>query len=246
MNTGSNRNLSHVPKTTISSSSSRSNRLDNLSHLITRPDDLLPLPINRVLHILVLPLGSLPDLDLAPSPDDTDTHRTQQVVSGIAMHVDATVEHGGGILADTRRDHGFAARVILDEGGNIVDNTRNGDESAPVLRLVMVFVPFHDGELVERYTPVELGAFDIDLLLDLLDAALFDLVGAKLLEIVGETELLPRPDGPFGGIVLPPIQRIAVVRGELVVEVVVAFAEGDESGEDVVTGRVAVVERLIT
>ena len=162
------------------------------------------------------------------------------------MHVDATIEHGGGILADGRRDHGFPTRMILDECGDIVHDASHGDESASVLRLVMVVVPFHDGELVERDAPIELGAFNVDLLLDLLDTTLLDLVGAELLEIEGETELLPRPDGPLGGIVLPPVQCIAVVGGKLVVEVVVAFTERDKGGEDVITGRVAIVKGLIT
>jgi hypothetical protein len=43
-----------------------------------------------------------------------------------------------------------------------------------------------------------------------------------------------------------PFNSIAVVRGELVVEVVVSFAEGNESSNDVVTRRVAVIEWLVT
>lgn len=79
----------------------------------------------------------------------------------------------------------------------------------------------------------------------LLDAALLDFVLLELLEVIGEAELLPQPDGPFGGVVLMPFDGVAVVGGELVVEVVVSFAEGDEGGDDVVPGRVAVVEGLV-
>ncbi len=42
-----------------------------------------------------------------------------------------------------------------------------------------------------------------------------------------------------------PFDGIAVVRGELVVEVVVTLAQSNQSGEDVVTRAVAVVEGLV-
>lgn len=42
-----------------------------------------------------------------------------------------------------------------------------------------------------------------------------------------------------------PLDGVAVVGGELVVEVVVSFSEGDESGDNVITGGVAVVEWLV-
>lgn len=45
---------------------------------------------------------------------------------------------------------------------------------------------------------------------------------------------------------LMPLDSIAVVRWELVVEVVVALTESNESGDDVIPGRVAVVEGLVT
>lgn len=43
-----------------------------------------------------------------------------------------------------------------------------------------------------------------------------------------------------------PLDSIAVVAGELVVEVVVSLTHGDESGNDVITRTVAVVERLVS
>ena len=70
----------------------------------------------------------------------------------------------------------------------------------------------------------------------LLDAAFFDFVLLELLEVVGQAHLLPQPDAPFGGVVLEGFDGVAVVRGELVVEVVVAFTKRDESGDDVVAG----------
>ena len=80
----------------------------------------------------------------------------------------------------------------------------------------------------------------------MLETALLDLILLELLEIVGEPELLPDPDRPLRWVILMPFNSVAVVGGELVVEVVVALSESDESGDNVVTGRVAVVERLVT
>ena len=126
-----------------------------------------------------------------------------------------------------------------------MDDAGDGDEAAAVLGLVDIVVPFHNRQSVEGDAPVELGALLVEFLLELLDAALFDFVLLELLEVVGEAELLPDPDGPLGRVVLVPFDGVAVVGGELVVEVVVAFAEGDERGDDVVAGRVAVVEGLV-
>lgn len=162
------------------------------------------------------------------------------------MVVDATVEHGGCVLANAGVDHGFATGVILDEVGNVVDNTSNSDEAAAVLGLLDIFVPFHDWELLERNTPVEFGTALVDLLLQLLDTSLFDLVGAELFQVVCQTELLPSPDHPFGWVILMPFDRVTIIGGELVVEVVVTFTHRDQSSEDVVTRRVAVIEGLIS
>ena len=80
----------------------------------------------------------------------------------------------------------------------------------------------------------------------MLNTALLDLVGTELLQVVGETKLLPGPNGPLRGVILVPFNGVSVIGWELVVEVVVALSESDESGNNVVTGRVAVIERLVT
>lgn len=163
----------------------------------------------------------------------------------VGVKVDASVEDGGGVLADSGRDQSLATGVVLDEVGHVVDHTGHRHQSLPVLGLGDVVIPVDDGELVEGSTPVELGSLLVELLLQLLDAALLDLVGAELLQVVGEAELLPHPDGPLGRVVLVPLDGVAVVRGELVVEVVVALAERHEGRDHVVAGRVAVVEGLL-
>jgi len=157
-----------------------------------------------------------------------------------------SVEHGGSILANTRVDHGTTTRVLRHELGDIVYNTSHANESTAILALVNVVVPLHNRKVLERYTPVECGALLVKLLLELLNAALLNLVGTELLEIVGETEGLPCPDVPLGGVVLVPFDSIAVIGRKLVVEVVVALTKSNKSSDDVIARRVAVVERLVT
>ena len=220
--------------------------LDNLRHLSTRADDPVALIILDDFALLVLGVGLFPDLDLATAADNTDSHGGEQVVGSVRVVVDTTVEHGSGVLAETALDHGLATRVILDEVGDIVNDTSDSNETAAILGLLDVVIPLHDGELLKRGTPIKSGASAIELLLKLLNATLLNLVGAELLEVVGESDLLPHPDGPLGGVVLVPLNGISVIRWELVVEVVVTFSEGNESGNDVVTRRVAVVKGLVT
>ena len=156
-------------------------------------------------------------------------------MSSVGVEVDTAVEHSSGVLANAALDQSLASGVLVDEVGNIVYNTSDGNQTTAVLSLLNIVVPLDDRKLLKRYTPVELGALLVNLLLKLLDATLLDLVGTELLEVGGETELAPQPDGPLGGVVLVPLDSVTVVRGELVVEVVVAFAEGNESGDNVVT-----------
>ena len=56
-------------------------------------------------------------------------------------------------------------------------------------------------------------------------------------EVAGQTEFVQNPDRPLGGIVLPRFDAIPVVILELVVEVVVALAKGENRHEEAVTRR---------
>lgn len=221
------------------------NGCGNTGNLASGSDDLLSSRVTDVGDILVLPLSSLPDLDFTASSEHTDSHGGQEVVSGIGVVVDTTVEHGGGILANTRRDESPATGVLLDEVGDIVNDTGNRDESAAVLGLLLVGLPVDDGKLLQGNTPVEGLSLLVELLLELLETALLDFVLLELLEIRGQTELLPDPDAPLGRVILVPLDGIAVIRWEFVVEVVVPLSERDQSGDDVVPGRVAVIEWLV-
>ena len=164
----------------------------------------------------------------------------------VGVVIDTSVKDSSGILSDARSDESLSTRMILDEVCYIVDNTSDGDESATVLGFGLICIPVDDGELLEGNAPVESLSLLVELLLKLLETALLNFVLLELLKIVGESELLPHPDGPLGWVILMPFDGVAIVRGELVVEVVVTFSESDESGNDVVTRRVAVVKGLIT
>jgi hypothetical protein len=222
------------------------NGLLDLGDLVAGTNDGVTSLILGVTNVLVLTLGTLPDLDLAATTDDTNPHGGEEVVGSVRVEVDTTVEHGSSILADAALDQSPATGVLVDEVGDIVDNTGNSDQTAAVLSLLNVVVPLNNRELLKGNTPVELGALLIDLLLELLNTALLNLVGTELLEVGGEAELAPEPDGPLGRVVLVPLNGVAVVGGELVVEVVVTLTKSDESSDDVVPGAVAVVERLVT
>lgn len=223
-----------------------SNGLRYASDLVASPEDALAGRVANVRHVLILELSALPNLHLTSSAEDANSHGGEEVVGGVGVQVNTAVEDGGGILADGGGNEGFATGVLLDEVTNIVDDTGDGGKLLAVLLAIGdEIIPVDDGELLEGNTPVESSTLLIELLLELLDAALFDFVGAELLEIVGKAELLPDPDVPLGGVVLPPLDGVAVIRGELVVEVVVALAEGDQGSDDVVTGRVAVIKGLV-
>lgn len=213
--------------------------------MVAGSDDALALVVFDVLNVLVLPLSALPDLDFTSTADDAHSHRGEKVVSGIGMIVDAAVEDGGGVLADAGADHSFSTWVFFDEIRDVVNDTSDGDQASSVLGLILIVFPIHDWQRIERYTPVELGALLVERLLHLLNSALLDLVRFELLEVVCEAELLPDPDRPLRRVILMPLDSIAVIRGEFVVEVVVSFTECNERGDDVIPGRVAVVERLV-
>lgn len=167
-------------------------------------------------------------------------------MGSVGVEVDTTVEDGGGILSDARRDEGLATGVVLNEVCHVVDDTGDGNKTPAVLGLLDVVVPVDDGQLLQRHAPVEPGPLLVQLLLLLLETSLLNLVLTEGLQVGGEAELLPEPDGPLGRVVLPPADCVTVVGRELVVEVVVSLAKGDERSDDMVPGAVAVIEGLLS
>lgn len=121
-----------------------------------------------------------------------------------------------------------------------------GDEDQwPILGLLLEALPADDGQVVRVRGPGELVG-DLAGLLELHGELTFhNLVLREHLEMAGQTEFLTRGDEPLGRVVLVPLDRVPVIHGELMVEVVVAFADGDERGDDMVAGRVLVVKRRL-
>jgi len=243
-----------LPKLSLKLSSSSSHscsvgaggRHRHAGELITSTDDTLAARVGDICHVLVFVLGTLPNLYLTTTAEDTNAHGGKKVVSSVGVEIDTAVENCGGILADSGGDESLATWVLLDEVSHIVDNTGNGNETPAILGLRDEVIPVNDGQLLKRNTPVKLRTLLVELLLELLNTSLLNLVLAELLEVRCEAELLPSPDAPLSGVVLPPLNSVAVVGGELVVEVVVSLAKGNESSDDMVTRRVAVVEGLVT
>lgn len=61
-----------------------------------------------------------------------------------------------------------------------------------------------------------------------------------------ETQSLASGDEPLGWVVLVPLDGVAIVHGELVVEVVVTLTDGNERGDEVVSWGHLVVEASLT
>lgn len=117
------------------------------------------------------------------------------------MVVDTTIEDSSSVLANSRVNHSFSTRVVVDKSADIVDDTSNKDKSTTVFSLFLVLFKFHDRELLKRNTPIKNSALLIKLFLLLLEPAFLNLVLTELLEIVGKTKLLPGPNAPFGRII---------------------------------------------
>lgn len=166
------------------------------------------------------------------------------------MHIDPAIEYRRSILTHRTPNQRLTTRMLLNELTHIMNHTRDSHKLRAALlgRLLArraELLPRDDGQVGQRHAPVQPGAPDIEFLLLLLQAALFDLVVAEALQVAGLARLGQQVDGPFRGVVLVPGDGVAVVGRELVVEVVVAFAQRDERRDEVVPGRPAVVEDLL-
>lgn len=98
----------------------------------------------------------------------------------------------------------------------------------------LTLIPSNDRQMVRCLGPLDI----LGLLLQLLhlhrELSLLNLVVRERLELRGETEVRRNEDEPLGGVVLVPLGRVPEIARELVVEVVVTFAEGDESSDNVI------------
>jgi len=236
----------HIKRKGRLSSTRADNGLVDFGDLVACPDDRVASLILHVLDVLVFTLGTLPDLNLTAAANYPNPHGREEVVRAIGVHINTAIKHSGSILSESAADESLATGVLFDEISHIVNNTGHGDETSAILDLFNIVVPLDDWELIKRNTPIKFGSLLVELLLELLDTAFFDLVGTELLQVISKAKLAPKPNAPLGRVVLVPLNGVTVVRGELVVEIMVALAESDQGGNNMVSGTVAVVERLVT
>jgi len=116
--------------------------------------------------------------------------------------------------------------MLFNEGRNIMDEAGNKDERS-LSSLFLVALPADDGKIVAVCWPSKSFLSLLELLKLHGELALADFVLREDLQMTGKSDLLASPDKPFGRIVLVPFDGISVVHGELMMEVVVAFANGD-------------------
>jgi hypothetical protein len=157
--------------------------------------------------------------------------------------VDTTKESSGRIFADEFKNEVASTRVLIDEVVHIVDEACDKDERA-VSGLILEARPRDDGQII-LHRPLK-AVLDLAEFLEFhRKLALPDLLVRELLEVRRKADFRSQPDHPFRGIVLIPLDRVSEVHGELMVEIVIAFAESGEGGDHVVTRGMLVVKRSI-
>mmetsp|Transcript_26683 Transcript_26683/g.45979 ORF Transcript_26683/g.45979 Transcript_26683/m.45979 type:complete len:418 (+) Transcript_26683:623-1876(+) len=103
-------------------------------------------------------------------------------------------------------------------------------------------LPGHDGELFDLLRPSEVLLEAVEALLFHLDDALLHLVLGEDDAVVDEAEEGAERDQPLGRVVLVEPDGVAKVLGKLVVEIVVALAQGQQRRDERVPRRVLVGE----
>ncbi len=155
-----------------------------------------------------------------------------------------------------------ASWVFVFECGYVVDEAGDEDQGAGLglfldckgkvsgVRVwdgeIRTGIPGDDGEVVRVHGPFDAVGLGLELLEFHGELTLLDFVLGESLEVGCQTEPLHGDDEPFRGVVLVPLDRVPVVHGELMMEVVVAFSDGDESGKEVVARGVLVVKGRVT
>jgi hypothetical protein len=135
--------------------------------------------------------------------------------------------------------------VFVDERGDVVNETSDEDKRAS-LGLFLEAIPADDGKVVRVGGPFEISTNLLQLLEFHGELTLLDFVVGEALEVASKTDPAANANEPLGRIVLVPFDSIAIIGGELVMEIVVSFTDGNKCGQDVVARRVLIVEWSIT
>lgn len=177
--------------------------------------------------------------------EDSDAHHGELVVCCVGVVVDAAEEGDGGVGPDGTFEEVGSAGVISHKGGNVVDKAVD-DHQFPGLGFFLEVVPGDDGEQVTVDRPLNGTGFVGEFLeLHRVDA-LADFILGERLQVGSHAEQGSRLDEPLCRVVSQAPVRVSVVHRELVVEIVVAFTDRDERGDDVVSRGMLVVERGFT
>jgi len=184
-------------------------------------------------------------LDLHTTVKDTDSHHRQEVVGGVRVVVYTAKECGCGVGSNGLLDQVSTTGVVGSETGAIVDKAVNRNKRS-LLCLSLEVVPRNDREVVGAFWPLELFRLCVEFLQLHRVLTLLDFVVRETLEVGSETERRHGANEPLGRVVLVPLDGVSEIHWELVVEVVVTFANSDERGEKVISRSVLVVERLVT
>ena len=175
-----------------------------------------------------------------------NTEGAEQVLGSIGVIVDTSIESLGGVLANEGLDEGFTSGMGGDELGNVVHQIVDNDKGRAFEASALDVVLGKERELLNGKSPVESAHLVFKSLLRHLQATLLDFVIGEALKIEGETQNGHNPDGPLGRIVSVPVNAVAEIVGELVVEVVVSLTKGQEGDPGGVTRRMNIREGQIT
>jgi len=165
-------------------------------------------------------------------------------VCSIRVIVNASEERRGRVPADVLAYQVGAAGVLVDECRDVVNETADEDQRAEY-GLFLERFPADDGQVIAVGRPGEL-LLRFPKTLELHRQLTFtDFVVREDFQMTGQSKPLAGPNEPLRRVVLVPLDSIPVIHRELVVEIVVPFTDGAESGDEVVSGCVFVIERTL-
>jgi hypothetical protein len=107
-------------------------------------------------------------------------------------------------------------------------------------------LPADNREVVRAGRPIKTHRLLVEPLQFHCELTLFDFILREDLKVGSKAEELHGCDEPLGGVILIPLDGIAVIHWELVMEIMVTLSEGDECGEHVIARSVLVVEGSLT
>ena len=100
--------------------------------------------------------------------------------------------------------------------------------------------------MVRAGRPIETHRLFVELLELHCELTFLDFVLREDLEVRSKADELHGCDEPLGGIILIPLDGIAIVHWELVMEVMVTLSKGDKRGENVITRSMLIVKGSFT